>query len=137
MLRDQLRDAAFEAAKAYSHPTVERRHVLYAIARRLRESPGFALIYVRARHDLEPRGTWDKLPVFSREAETLLGTIASPEDTLAALKAAFAEGGPPTAPADPAVAITQPDHPVQTAPAPPPADRKSTRLNSSHLVISY
>jgi Holliday junction resolvasome RuvABC ATP-dependent DNA helicase subunit len=126
MLRDQLRDAAFQAAKAYSHPAVERRHVLYAIARRLRETPGFALIFVRARHDLEPRGTWDKLPVFSKEAEALLGTITSPEDTVAALKAAFAEGGPPTAPADPAVAITQPDSPVQTAPVPPPAPREST-----------
>ena len=125
MLRDQLRDAAFQAAKAYSHPAVERRHVLYAIARRLRETPGFALIYVRARHDLEPRGTWNKLPEFSREAEALLGTIASPEDTVAALKAAFAEGGPPTAP-DAAVALTQPDAPVQSAPAAPPAPREST-----------
>ena len=127
MFRDQLRDAAIEAAKAYSHPSVERRHVLYAIARRLRETSGFALIFVRARHDLEPRGTWDKLPVMSKEAEALLATIASPEDGVAALKSAFAEGGPPTAPTDPAIAITQPDHPIQTAIVEPPqTPREST-----------
>src|SRR5688572_19473632 len=127
MFRDQLRDAAIEAAKAYSHPLVERRHVLYAIARRLRETSGFALIFVRARHDLEPRGNWDKLPVMSKEAEALLATIESPEDGVAALKAAFAEGGPPTAPTDPAIAITQPDHPVQTAIVEPPqTPREST-----------
>ena len=28
VLRDLLRDAAIASAKAYSHPTVERRHVL-------------------------------------------------------------------------------------------------------------
>jgi Holliday junction resolvasome RuvABC ATP-dependent DNA helicase subunit len=125
MLRDQLRDSAIEAAKAYSHPSVERRHVLYAIARRLRDTPGFALIFVRARHDLEPRGNWDKLPVVSNDAEALLATISSPEDGSAALKAAFAEGGPPTAPPDAAIAITDPAHPVQTA-APVAVPREST-----------
>ena len=126
MLRDELRDAASEAAKAYSHPSVERRHVLYAIARRLRENPGFALIFVRARHDLEPRGTWDKLPVMSKEAEALIATIGSPDDGVAALKAAFAEGGPPTAPPDAAIAVTQPDHPVQVAVDPPKAPPETT-----------
>ena len=126
-LRDQIRDAAIEAAKAYSHPGVERRHVLYAIARRLRETPGFALIFVRARHDLEPRGTWDKLPVLSKDADALLDTIRSTDDATAALKAAFAEGGPPTAPPDPAIATTQPDHPVQPAStSPPPVSPEST-----------
>jgi Cdc6-like AAA superfamily ATPase len=126
MLRDQLRDSAIEAAKAYSHPAVERRHVLYAIARRLRETPGFALIFVRARHDLEPRGAWDKLPVLSGEAEALLATISSLEDGSAALKAAFAEGGPPTAPPEAALPSTDPAHPVETPAAPAPAPREST-----------
>src|SRR2546426_4654183 len=89
------------------------------------------------RKVLVPAG--EKAPV-----GTLIGVIAEPGDDIAGVLAsapAPAVAAPPAAPAPaqplrPAVVSTPaPAAPAVNAPA--VGDRKSTRLNSSHLVISY
>lgn len=90
MLRDLLRDAAVETAKAYSHPAVERRHVLFVVAKRFRELPG-----------IQPL-----------EAAALLDSIGSPAEAEAALRAAFPDGARPAASALSELGITQPDHSI-------------------------
>ena len=119
MFRDLLRDTAIEAAKAHSHPVVERRHILFAIARRFRDLAEIAPLFPQAKAALEPRGTWDKQPAVSEEVEDMLDELTSPVLAQAALKAAY-----PSIESD--VAITQPDHPVQAASAAPVTPKEST-----------
>lgn len=118
MFRDLIRDTAVEAAKSFWHPTVEPRHVLYAIAKRFKDLPDIAPLFPRAKAALEPRGTSDKVPEITPEAYILLDTMTSPAEAQAALKAAY--------PAESEIAITRPDHPVQATPAPPSAPKEST-----------
>jgi len=86
MLRSHLRDGAFSSAKAWSHPEVEPRHVAYAIAKHFRDRPEVLDLLPRAKQALEPHGIAHEVPVLTSEAGTLLDSISSFEDALAALK---------------------------------------------------
>jgi SpoVK/Ycf46/Vps4 family AAA+-type ATPase len=119
VLRDLLRDAAIASAKAYSHPAVERRHVLFAVAKRFRDLPEMEALLPLARKALEPRGISDQVPQVSPEAAALLDSFGSAAEAQAALRAAFPEAAGPKAPPESAVAITQPDHSIQTLSTPP------------------
>ncbi|HEU0055539.1 MAG TPA: AAA family ATPase [Longimicrobium sp.] len=92
MLRSQIHDAAVSAAKAYSHPEVEPRHVLYALARRYKENPEAAPWFAPAKRALEPSGSSYGQPAVSEAATALLDTIKSDDDGLAALRNAFQAG---------------------------------------------
>ena len=127
MLRELLRDAAIAAAKKYSHPTVESRHVLFAIAKRFRDLPEVEALLPLARQALEPRGMSDQVPEVSAEAAALLDAITSPAEAQAALRAGFPDAAAPKAPPESAVAATQPDPAIEPLSAPKaPAPREST-----------
>jgi stage V sporulation protein K len=97
MNRSLISDAAVSAAKAYSHAAVEPRHVLFALARHFRERPECAGFADAAKRGLAPRGNAYGTPAISEPAATLLGTLNSDDDAIAALRQAFQGGG--TAPA--------------------------------------
>ena len=105
MLATIIRDAAVSAAKAYGHAAVEPRHVLFALARRLRDHPGGAEWFAPARAALQPRGSAYAPPDVSDEAAALLVTLTSDEEAMAALRRAFGTvadtpgGGGPQTPA--------------------------------------
>ncbi|HEV3051743.1 MAG TPA: hypothetical protein VGX50_15665, partial [Longimicrobium sp.] len=89
MNRNVISDAAVSAAKAYSHATVEPRHVLFALARHFREHPECAGFADAAKRGLEPRGNAYTSPTMSEAATALLGTLNSDADGIAALRQAF------------------------------------------------
>lgn len=93
MLRSDLHDAAISAAKAYGHAEVEARHVLFAIAKRFRSDPAVSPLFDAARNALEPRGTSHAKPGISAAATSLLDSISSDQQAIAALTGAHA-GGP-------------------------------------------
>jgi SpoVK/Ycf46/Vps4 family AAA+-type ATPase len=86
MLRANLRDAALAAAKAWSHPLADSRHLAYAIARRFHERPDVAALLPRARRGLEPRGSHYDPPVLDAEVIVLLDSVDSEETAIAVLK---------------------------------------------------
>ena len=96
MNRNVISDAAVSAAKAYSHAAVEPRHVLFALARHFREHPECAGFADAAKRGLEPRGNSYTSPAMSEAATTLLGTLNSDADGIAALRQAFQDGGQPS-----------------------------------------
>src|SRR4051812_23522259 len=93
MTRSVIEDAAISAAKAYSHAAVEPRHVLFALARSLKDNPECAAFFAPAKHALEPSGSSFGAPTISDEAKGLLDTLKSDDDGVAALKKAFAGTG--------------------------------------------
>ncbi len=93
MIRTVIHDAAVSAAKAYSHPAVEPRHVLYALARRFREHPECASWFAPAKRALEPAGNSYGKPAVSDAATTILDTLKSDADGVAALRTAFQTTG--------------------------------------------
>lgn len=98
MIRTEIQDAAVSAAKANCHPTVEPRHVLFALARRFRENPECKEWFAAAKRALEPSGNATGQPSVSDEATALLDTLKSEDDGIAALRKAFqATGDAPAA----------------------------------------
>lgn len=93
MNRGLISDAAVSAAKAYCHAAVERRHVLFALARHFRERPECAGFPEPAKRALEPRGNAYGTPSVSEAARALLDTLKSDDDAIAALRQAFQDGG--------------------------------------------
>ena len=93
MIRTVIHDSAVSAAKAYSHPAVEPRHVLFALARRFREHPECALCFAPARRALEPAGNSYGQPAVSDAATAMLDTLKSDADGVAALRTAFQTTG--------------------------------------------
>jgi len=93
MNRSVIEDAAISAAKAYSHAAVEPRHVLFALARSLKDNPECAAFFAPAKRALEPSGSSFGAPTISDEAKALLDTLKSDDDGVAALKKAFAGTG--------------------------------------------
>lgn len=89
MLRTLIHEAAVSAAKAWSHATVEPRHVLYALARRFKEHPECAACFAPSKAALEPRGRSFEPPTVTAEATALLDTLKSDADAIAALRKAF------------------------------------------------
>ena len=131
MLRDLLEDAAMAAAKAWSHPAVEPRHVLYATARHFRDRPEVQPLLAPTKHALEPRGSSDQPPDITVAAMALLDSFATERDALAGLLAALTpdpktEKGPlavPTATLEVPVPEAQPEAAAQAVKAAP---REST-----------
>jgi SpoVK/Ycf46/Vps4 family AAA+-type ATPase len=122
MLRDHLRDAATTAAKAWSHPEVQPRHVGYAIARHFRERPEVGALLSRARVALEPRGAAHNVPEVNEEAARLLESIGSPESAVEALKKlleAGDQGDPPPPPTGEQIATAGADDPADSPTQPP------------------
>ncbi|HET7231106.1 MAG TPA: AAA family ATPase [Longimicrobium sp.] len=93
MNRTVISDAAVSAAKAYSHAAVEPRHVVFALARQLRERPECAAFMEPAKRALEPRGSSYGSPQMSEAATALLATLKSDDDCIAALRQALQGGG--------------------------------------------
>ena len=112
MLRDLLEDAAVAAAKAWSHPAVEPRHVLYVTARHFRDRPEVQPLLAPTKHALEPRGSFDQLPDITVAAMALLDSFAIEKDALAGLLAALTP--------DPKAHQEQPELPVDTVEVPIP-----------------
>ena len=93
MLRAQLQDAAVSAAKSYGHANVEPRHVLYAIVKRFRERAELKEHADGVRQALEPRGNAHKAPAVGDEAASLLSSITTEVEAIAAVVSAR-RGGP-------------------------------------------
>ena len=93
MIRNVVQDAAVSAAKAWSHPAVEPRHVLYALARRFKEHPECGTWFAPAKAALEPAGNATGQPSIADEATALLDTLKSDDDGIAALRNAFQGAG--------------------------------------------
>lgn len=96
MIRSVVHDAAVSAAKAYSHAAVEPRHVLFAVARHLRQNPECAAWFAPAKRALEPAGSSYGTPAVSEAATALLDTLKSDADGVAALRQAFQSAGDPS-----------------------------------------
>jgi SpoVK/Ycf46/Vps4 family AAA+-type ATPase len=96
MNRSVIADAALSAAKAYSHAEIEPRHVIFALARQLKERPECAAYFEPAKRALEPYGHSYGTPPMSEAAKALLDSLATDEDCIAALKNAVEEGGAPS-----------------------------------------
>ncbi len=142
MIRSQLEDAAVSAAKAYGHAAVEPRHVFFAIVRRFRDHKDTLGLVERARQALEPNGTAHGVPPVSAEAATLLGSINSDAEAIAAAVAALSRR--PSRPAMEAVggqarqsgaqAAVAPAA-VAEAPAPKPAETTADILRELDGLI--
>lgn len=89
MIRTVLQEAAVSVAKAYSHAEVDRRHVLFAIARQFRAHPEVGRRFHTTKQALEPHGHAHGLPSISQEAATLLESLSSEDAAIAALVAAL------------------------------------------------
>src|SRR4051794_33583850 len=98
MNRSVIADSALSAAKAYSHAEVEPRHVIFALARQLKEKPECAAYFEPAKRALEPYGHSYGAPPMSEAAKALLDSLATDDDCIAALKKAVEEGGSPSEP---------------------------------------
>lgn len=88
-LRNDLLDAAISKAKSCGHEKVEPRHVLFAVAKRFRENAEVGPLFDRARQSLEPDGRATGVPATAPETTTLLESITTEKDAIAALVAAL------------------------------------------------
>ena len=85
MIRDQVRDEAIAIAKAYSHPSVEIRHVLWGLVRVLGPAAPTAVPAATVKGFLEPHGSSYATPVVSAAAESALAAIDSEASAQAAV----------------------------------------------------
>lgn len=92
MLRDLILDAALAAAKGYSHPQVEPRHVYFAAARQFRNHPEIEALLAEAKQALEPRGSSDSYPKVTPEAQALLDACTSENEVVQLLLHEFKGG---------------------------------------------
>lgn len=83
-IRDQVRDEAIAAAKAYSHEEVELRHVLWGLVVALGPDAPADVPKTTARRLLEPRGSATAAPTVSAAADKELSAVAT-KDTAVAL----------------------------------------------------
>jgi Holliday junction resolvasome RuvABC ATP-dependent DNA helicase subunit len=100
MLRTEIQDSALSAAKQYSHPAVEPRHVLFALAKRFRDHADVGKYLAQARAALEPPGGHIGAPTISEAATALLGSFSSDSEAIAAALAAFRGGSGPAGSGD-------------------------------------
>lgn len=77
MIRDLVRDEAIAIAKAYSHPVVEPRHVLWGIVHVLGPAAPAEVPLATVKQLLEPAGRAYATPLVSEAAETALAPITS------------------------------------------------------------
>ena len=85
MIRDRVRDEAIAIAKAYSHPTVEIRHVLWGLVRVLGSAAPTEVPAGTVKGYLEPTGSSFQTPVVSPAAEAALAAIDSEASAKAAV----------------------------------------------------
>jgi SpoVK/Ycf46/Vps4 family AAA+-type ATPase len=145
VIRDRIRDEAIAIAKAYSHPTVEPRHVLWGIVVALGPAAPTEVSAATVKALLEPHGTSYQTPVVSSAAEAVLATII---DDASAVTAAIAllkkiqdgdtgDAGPaathtptPTTPTmadtDSSASATASSRAAATSETPPPAKSETT-----------
>jgi SpoVK/Ycf46/Vps4 family AAA+-type ATPase len=81
-IRDQVRDEAVAAAKAFAHAEVEPRHVLWGLLEVLDAAAPASVPRSAARALLQPRGTAVATPVVSAAAEARLAGITSGESAV-------------------------------------------------------
>jgi len=97
VIRDLVRDEAIAVAKAWSHPTVELRHVLWGLVHVLGPAAPTEVSLATVKSFLEPAGTSYATPVVSEAAETALAAIDSEASAKAAvldLARRLGPGGP-------------------------------------------
>ena len=82
-IRDQVRDEAIAAAKAYAHAEVELRHVLWGLVVVLVPMRLPPSRRPRARRLLEPRGSATAAPTVSAEADKELAAVATKDTAIA------------------------------------------------------
>ena len=85
MIRDRVRDEAVAIAKAYSHPAVELRHVLWGLIRVLGPAAPTEVSAMTVKGYLEPAGSSYETPVVSPAAEAELAAIESEASAQAAV----------------------------------------------------
>jgi hypothetical protein len=104
VIRDRVRDEAMAIAKAYSHPSVELRHVLWGILYVLGPAAPTEVSLATAKAYLDPAGEAYATPTVSDGAEAVLATITDEASARAAaidLAARLAPGGADATPATP------------------------------------
>jgi hypothetical protein len=77
VIGDRVRDEAIAIAKAYSHPQVELRHVLWGLVRVLGDEAPAEVPVATCKAFLEPAGNAYATPTVSAAAEAVLATITS------------------------------------------------------------
>jgi hypothetical protein len=77
VIRDRVRDEAIAIAKAYSHPMVELRHVLWGLVKTLGSAAPTEVSALTVKSYLEPAGSSYETPVVSPAAEAALAAIDS------------------------------------------------------------
>lgn len=124
MTRSVIHDAALAAAKAWSHPAVEQRHVLYAICRTFQKRPELAPLLAETKAALNPHGSSASSPTVSEAADALLKDCKSEEAAVGVVVRHLQGGVPATAntvaEGKPAVApaLPEPAHSVQPVDVP-------------------
>ncbi len=116
MIRDRVRDEAIAIAKAYSHPTVELRHVLWGLVYVLGPAAPPEVPLATAKSYLDPAGSAYATPTVSDAAEAELATITDEASAKAAIIDLGTRLGPGGADATPPATDTT------GTPATPPAD---------------
>jgi len=105
VIRDRVRDEAVAVAKAWSHPTVELRHVLWALIHVLGPAAPAEVSLATVKGYLEPAGSSYMTPVVSPPAEAALAAIDTEASAVAAvleLAKRLGPGGADATGADPA-----------------------------------
>ena len=85
MIRDRVRDEAIAIAKAWSHPTVELRHVLWGLVRVLGAAAPAEVPLATVKAFLEPAGSSYETPLVSPAAEAAILAIEDEESAVAAV----------------------------------------------------
>jgi stage V sporulation protein K len=85
VIGDRVRDEAMAIAKAYSHPQVELRHVLWGLVRVLGDRAPAEVPLATCKAFLEPAGEAYTTPTVTAAAEAELATIVSEEAAIAAV----------------------------------------------------
>ena len=85
MIRDRVRDEAIAVAKAWSHPEVDLRHVLWGLVRVLGTAAPTEVSPATVKGFLEPAGSSYATPIVSAAAETELAVIDSEASAAAAV----------------------------------------------------
>jgi len=84
VIRDRVRDEAIAVAKAWSHPEVDLRHVLWGLVRVLGTAAPTEVSPSTVKGFLEPAGSSYATPTVSEAAETVLAAIDSETSAIAA-----------------------------------------------------
>src|SRR3954453_657178 len=125
VIRDRVRDEAVAIAKAYSHPSVELRHVFWGLMYVLGPAAPTEVSLVTARSYLDPAGDAYATPTVTHAAEARLATVTDEATARAAaidLATRLAPGGADAAPAEAVTPTTDEAataSEVEDAPAPP------------------